>query len=506
MNAQFSFGSITLAAAPGKATARVSREPDAPFVLGILGDFSGRASRGICESLANRRSWPIDCDNFEQAPSRLEVCLRLPDPQIAANRIELKFDSLDDFHPDHFLKRIEPLARLQDARKRLLNPSTANTAAEQLQGLLSGAAPAAPGPPPPATSESNADTLARLLGKTDPSVSPTPPSTASSPLQSLIQGALGASAVPAASPQQAALLSAAELELGSQLRAVLHHPAFQALEATWRGADMLVRGFGGEDNLKLRLIDITKEELAKDLQAGNDLAATGLHRLLQRTPDSAPFTVLLGLYSFCDSVEDVELLGRLAKVASAAQAPFLATATPDCVGCDGFNLHPDPDDWTMHRPAVVREAWQALRALSESTYLALALPRFLLRQPYGKQSDPIDAFPFEELTAALAHESYLWGNPAILCGTLLAPTFLEEGWSMSPSVGGEVGNLPIHKFTREGEIEVKPCAEAWLSERASDAVSKQGFVPVLSVKGSDSVRVTTLQSLRSPATPLAGRW
>ena len=127
--------------------------------------------------------------------------------------------------------------------------------------------------------------------------------------------------------------------------------------------------------------------------------------------------------------------------------------------------------------------------------MGLALPRVLLRQPYGKDSDPIESFPFEELAGDPPHEGYLWGNPAILCGHLLAAAFRAEGWEMQTRGYGEVGDLPVHKFRQEGETRVKPCAEAWLSERAGEAISKRGLMPVLSVKGRDMVRVAGLQSL-----------
>lgn len=131
----------------------------------------------------------------------------------------------------------------------------------------------------------------------------------------------------------------------------------------------------------------------------------------------------------------------------------------------------------------------------EASYLGLALPRFMLRQPYGKESDPIEAFPFEELAAGAPHEDYLWGNPAVLCGYLLAAAFQAEGWDTQAGGYGEVGELPIHKFKEDGETQVKPCAEAWLTERATQAMLGKGLIPVLSIRGRDAVRLEVLQSL-----------
>ena len=291
------------------------------------------------------------------------------------------------------------------------------------------------------------------------------------------------------------MLSRVELELAAQLRSILHHPHFQAIEAAWRGIDRLVRNFGAEENLKLFLIDVSKEELIADLRAQEEVDSSGLGQLIRRQADDQPWAVGLGLYTFDDDPGDIELLGRLAKVSAQARLPFLAGASPHMVGCDSFGLHSDPDDWKQPMPTNVRAAWQALRELPEAGYLGLALPRFLLRQPYGKDSDPIESFPFEELPGDPPHEDYLWGNPAILGGYLLAAAFQAEGWEMQTSGYGEVGDLPVHKFKQDGETMVKPCAEAWLSDRAGEAISKRGLTPVLSIKGRDMVRLAGLQSL-----------
>jgi predicted component of type VI protein secretion system len=121
------------------------------------------------------------------------------------------------------------------------------------------------------------------------------------------------------------------------------------------------------------------------------------------------------------------------------------------------------------------DASRALRALPEARSAALALPRFLLRVPYGRRTEPVEAFEFEELTGGSNHEKYLWGNPAILCGQLLASTFQAEGWDMQTGVSGEIDGLPLHSFTEDGECKAKPCAEAWLSGRASQLLLNQGL-------------------------------
>jgi type VI secretion system protein ImpC len=285
------------------------------------------------------------------------------------------------------------------------------------------------------------------------------------------------------------------------LRAIMHHPDFQALEAAWRGLDRLVREFGGEEIFKLSLLDLSKDELAADLKATENLAQTGLFKSLR----DQPWALALGVYAFDDSVEDLAVLGRAAKVAALLGAPFVAGASPLLVGCDSHPLNPDADQWTRPMPSASREAWTALRTLPEAAHLGLVLPRFLVRQPYGKGSDVVEAFPFEEFSGAAPHESYLWGNGAFVCGFLLADAFRAECWDLSGSGAGDLDDLPVYKFSRDGETLVQPCAEVWLSERAGDRIASQWLMPLLSFKGRGAVRLASIQSVALPVQPLALR-
>jgi type VI secretion system protein ImpC len=500
MSSKFSFGKLQFDVSLGAAAAGARRDPESPFRLAVVGDLSGRANRGQAEPIAQRRVWKVDCDNFQEVINRLEVRLKLP------GHGELRFTSLDDFHPDRLLKQAPALAGLLKYHAQLKSPATAGAAAAELRKLASTPA-AAPAPQPStAPAESSDQTLARLLGGT-PAQAAAPsqphPSTA---VEQLLRQAVASSIVPGASAEQSALLAWVELELATQLRSILHHPDFQRLEAGWRGVDLLVRNFGGEEQIKICLLDLSLDELAADLRAQENLEATGLGKVLRRETDDQPWAAWLGLYTFGNRVSELELLGRLAKLAAVAGAPFLSAASPNLVGCDSFASHPDPADWTQPASAEFDEAWRALRTLPEAGYLGLALPRFLLRQPYGKESDPIDAFPFEELLPDAPHESYLWGNPGVACAQLLVAAFQADGWEMQPGGYGEIEELPVHHYEADGETLVKPCAEAWLSDRAGERILGAGLIPLLSLKGRDAVRVANLQSIQESPTGLAGRW
>jgi type VI secretion system protein ImpC len=290
------------------------------------------------------------------------------------------------------------------------------------------------------------------------------------------------------------------------MQAILHHSDFQALEAAWRGLDFLARGLETDTQLKLYLLDVSLAELAADFGSADDLSATGIYKLLVGetvlTPGATPWAVLAGNYAFDDGLVNVELLCRIALIASKAGAPFLAAADSKILGCKSFGETPDPDQW---KPAS-EETWNFVRGFPEAKYLGLAAPRFLLRLPYGKQTSPTETFPFEEMPAP-RHGEYLWGNPIFACTMLIGQAFSEYGWAMRPGMVAEIGGLPVHVYKdADGDPQMKPCGEALLTQRAAERMLEKGLIPVVSFKGQDRIRVAGFQSVAKPHKPLAGRW
>ncbi|RPJ75788.1 MAG: type VI secretion system contractile sheath small subunit, partial [Desulfobacteraceae bacterium] len=153
-----------------------------------------------------------------------------------------------------------------------------------------------------------------------------------------------------------------------------------------------------------------------------------------------------------------------------------------------------------------RKAWHALRALPEAACLGLVLPRLLLRLPYGSETDPVERFELEEMSAEPAHEDYLWGNPCWACAYLLGYAFSHYGWGFRPGVFQEIGGLPLHTYEADGEVRLTPCAEVWLTEHAAEKILEQGIMPLISFRDLDRVRLARFQSLADPPAALAGRW
>jgi type VI secretion system ImpC/EvpB family protein len=299
---------------------------------------------------------------------------------------------------------------------------------------------------------------------------------------------------------QLALVAAVDAAVAELMRCVLHDPAFQTLEATWRGIDFLIRNLETDETLKVCLLNVSRAELSADLIASEDLRQSALFRILVestvQSPGAEPWALLLGLYHFEQCQEDLELLGRMAKLAQAAGAPFVTAA--------GAGLM----QTALQNPErlVSDKAWTALRICPEAASLGLACPRFLLRLPYGKSTDPISAFGFEEFTGRPDAEAYLWGNPALALGVLLGQMFTESGWEMSPGAGLELGGLPVHLFKEGNELQMNPCAEIWLKDAQAERLLEHGLMPFQSIRGKDANRLVRVQSFRFPLNPLAGRW
>jgi len=495
---------------------------DTPFRILILGDFSGRHGReDVSEKppVAGRRPLRIDRDNFDDVLGALNVMLHAPVLGEDAPPLALQFTQIDDFHPDSFHTRIEPIRQLYDIRRRFTNPATCHSAMSDLATWMQPEPPSKDRSITPPLSEHHPekdtplpsnllDTMLDEAQRSPKMVSDLQTSEWQSFLRSIVSPYL----VPQEDPRASELIGHIDDMVGAILRKILHHPAWQSLEALWRGLKFLVDRLETDTQLQLYQLDATKDELSAELCTGSELAATGLYRHLVNdtvhTPGGSPWAVIGGAYSFDQSEMDVALLHQMARMAHEAGAPFIAAGSPTIVGCSAFSTIPDPDDWDrLSGQTKDLEEWNDLRTTPEATALGLAVPRFLLRLPYGKDTDPIESFPFEEAVGCLSHEKYLWCNPVFLCLLLLGQAFTTDGWDLRPGSINEIDRLPLHVTQDEfGESVTTACAEAWLSERAAERLLDEGLMPVVSYKDQDRIRLMRFQSLASPPTSLMGRW
>jgi type VI secretion system protein ImpC len=246
-----------------------------------------------------------------------------------------------------------------------------------------------------------------------------------------------------------------EVTLGEHMRSVLHDPSFQTVEAAWRGLDFLIRNESGDDDgTHIHIVNLPKDQAAVDLLNKN----TRMSALLT----ARKWRAVIGLYEFGPDLADIEFLGRIALLAANAHAPFIAA------GSAGMGDH-----------------WDELRAIPEAAYLGLALPRFLLRLPYGARTGAIESFPFEEMPGAPSHNHYLWGNPALAFLTLLT----SDAGALNLPV------LPLHTYQHEGEWRTTPCAEVWMTETQVLELIDLGMMPLVSFRDSDRVRLAGFRAI-----------
>ena len=295
----------------------------------------------------------------------------------------------------------------------------------------------------------------------------------------------------AENPELPRLRELADAEASARMRAILHHPAFQALESAWRAVFQLVRATETGSQLQIYLVDVSKAELAADLSAADDLRKSRAWRMLVEETGGDGWSVVAGNYSFAQTVSDAEMLGRLAKIMSYAGRRFLVRPTRGTAGTDA-------EEGTRH--------WERLRQLPEASWIGLAMPRLLLRLPYGKKTDGVESFDFEEMPGVPAHQEYLWGNPAFACVQVLAERFANDGWEMRPGAGAEIEGLPLHVYEAEGEQQVKPCAEVLLTEREIDWILDRGLHGAGLDPRRDAVRLVRFQSIAKPLARVSGRW
>jgi len=507
MSNRFDFGGVNLRASDESAPSRPTSET--PFCIAILGDLSGRASRGLIDpkTVGERRAYLVDRDNFDEVISKLHVELHLPTE--SESPLVFRFSEFEDFHPDRLFEH-NAFKRLKALRQRVQDPSTFAEATEQL-GLLR---------PAPAKSLSNENARAaapsavqlaagslldEMIEQTEFRITSERPRKTDQ-VRDFARQVASQYAVSAPDPRQPEIVARVDGAVGDAMRAILHHPDFQALEAIWRATFLLVRQLGTGPQLKIYLIDVSKQELTEDLSASPDIRGSGLYRLLIEkaieTHGAEPWTVVVGNYTF-GSDDESDWVAKLATVAHRAGAVFLAEADASLLGCSSLVATPNPLDWRESNAPVT---WKQIRSRPEAASIGLALPRFLLRLPYGAETSSLESFAFEEFSRSPSHDQYLWGNPAFALALLLGQSFSEAGWEMRPGSLSQIENLPLHTYRVEGDSQSKPCAEVLLTEQAVERILDQGLIPLISFKNRDIIRIGRFQSIADPPSPLAGRF
>ncbi len=290
--------------------------------------------------------------------------------------------------------------------------------------------------------------------------------------------------------------------LSIQLNEILHHADFQKLEGSWRGLRHLVFNTNSASNLKIRVMNVTKKELLRDMQRAPEFDQSALFKKVYEEEygvfGGAPFGALIGDYEFGKHPEDVELLEKVAQVASAAHAPFFTAAAPSLLNLDSWTQIDAPRDLSKIFDSTEYAKWKGFRQSEDSRYIGMCLPRTLGRLPYGPDTRPVDEFNYQENVDGSDHGKYLWSNAAYSMGQRIADSFIKFGMCVAirgVEGGGLVEGLPVHNFqTDSGDTVMKCPTESPITDRREKELADLGFIPLVHCKNTDYAAFFSVQS------------
>ncbi len=300
------------------------------------------------------------------------------------------------------------------------------------------------------------------------------------------------------------MIAEVDVRLSSQINEILHHPDFQKLESAWRGLKYVIDGVDFRENIKVELLNVTKDDLIADFEDTPEIPKSGLYKKVYSAEygvhGGRPYGMMVGNYDFGPGPQDVELLQNISSVSSMAHAPFIGNTAPEFFGLDTFEGLPNLRDLKAMFEGPQYAKWNSFRDSDDSRYVGLAMPRFMLRLPYGESTVPVKSFDFSEDVVG-HHERYLWGYTSNAMAVRVAESHAKFRWSpniVGPQSGGQVDNLPLHQYEAMGEIQTKVPTEVLLTERREYELSEEGFIGLTYRKDSDNAAFFSANSVQRP--------
>jgi len=289
-----------------------------------------------------------------------------------------------------------------------------------------------------------------------------------------------------------AMIAEIDHKLSRQIDEILHHPTFQSFESSWRGLKFAIDRTNFRENIKIEMLNVSKEDLLMDFEDSPEIPKSGMYKIVYSAEygqfGGKPYGLIVGNYDFGPGPQDIALLQNCAAVAAMSHAPFLAAAGPQFFGMDDYLELPNMKDLKAVFEGPQYTKWQSFRESEDSRYVGLAMPRFLLRLPYGGNTVPVKGFNYEEEVVG-DHQKYLWGNSSFALATRVADSFAKYRWCpniIGPQAGGAVEDLPLHQYEAMGEIQTKCPTEVMLTERREFELSEEGFIGLTMRKDSDN--------------------
>lgn len=301
-----------------------------------------------------------------------------------------------------------------------------------------------------------------------------------------------------------ALIAEIDRKLSQQVNEILHHAEFQKLESSWRSLKYMVERFDFRQNIKIEVLNVSKDALRDDFENALDVTQSGLHKIAYSNAygvfGGVPYGMMVGNYDFAAGPQDLSLLQSVAKIAAMAHAPFITNANPEFFGEQSFVPLPNMKDLKSIMEGPQYAAWRSFRESEDARYVGLCMPRFLLRQPYGPDSLPIKAFNFTEEVID-HHDRYCWGYASAAFATRVADSFAKYRWApniIGPQAGGAVEDLPLHQYKAMGELQTKIPSEILITERREYELAEEGFIALTYRKDSNNAAFFSASSAQKP--------
>jgi len=308
-------------------------------------------------------------------------------------------------------------------------------------------------------------------------------------------------------------IAAVDEMLSKQLAVIMHAPEFQKLEGTWRGFRYLVYNSETSSQLKIKVLNVSKQDLAKDLEKAEEFDQSQMFKKLYEDQygmfGGEPYGALVGDYEFTNHPEDIEVLTKMAGIAAGAFCPFISAASPKMFGMKSYTELAKPRDMEQIFQSKEYTKWRSFRDFEDSRFVTLVMPRVIARDPYGANSKHVEEFNFEETeldasgqSKPVPHDHYCWMNAAYAMVQRLTTAYSLYGWCTAirgAEGGGKVEGLPLHTFlTEDGDLDLKCPTEIALTERREGELSKLGFLPLCHYKNTDYAVFVGAQTTQKP--------
>ncbi len=300
------------------------------------------------------------------------------------------------------------------------------------------------------------------------------------------------------------MIAAIDQKLSSQLDAIMHDESFQKLESSWRGLKYVIDNTDFRQNIKIEMLNVSKEALLEDFEDSPEVVQSGLYKHVYTAEygqfGGQPIGAIVSNYDFGPGAQDVKLLQYAASVGAMAHAPFVAAAGPQMFGVEKYEEIPNLKDLESIFEGPKYAKWNSFRESEDSRYVGLTMPRFMLRLPYGPDTVPVKSFNYEEESEGKT-DNYLWGNAAYAFATRLTDSFAKFRWCpniIGPQSGGAVEDLPVHTFEAMGQLQSKIPTEVLVSDRREFELAEQGFIALTMRKGSDNAAFFSANSVQKP--------